>query len=59
MFTEVKRQFIDGLDEQTWMDSTTRAQARLKVSDRPLTLIDLKAVGCSEFKLYMALNFYA
>ena len=32
MFTEIKSQFIDGLEEQKWMDNKTRAQARLKVS---------------------------
>ncbi|CAB3988922.1 endothelin-converting enzyme 2 isoform X2 [Paramuricea clavata] len=31
MFTEIKNQFIDGLEEQTWMDNATRAQARLKL----------------------------
>ncbi|CAB3985406.1 endothelin-converting enzyme homolog, partial [Paramuricea clavata] len=30
MFKEIKSQFIDGLEEQTWMDYATRAQARLK-----------------------------
>jgi hypothetical protein len=34
MFTEIKNQFIDGLEEQNWMDEATRAQARLKVSDK-------------------------
>ena len=33
MFREIKSEFIDGLEEQTWMDNATRAQARLKVSD--------------------------
>ncbi len=33
MFIEIKGQFIDGLKEQTWMDSATRAQARIKVGD--------------------------
>ena len=32
MFKEIKGQFIDGLEEQHWMDNATRAQARLKVS---------------------------
>ena len=31
MFTEIKNQFIDGLEEQKWMDDLTRANARLKV----------------------------
>ncbi|CAB3987653.1 endothelin-converting enzyme 2 isoform X2 [Paramuricea clavata] len=31
MFKEIKSQFIDGLEEQTWMDYATRAQARLKL----------------------------
>ena len=32
MFVEIRKQFINGLKEQTWMDSKTRDQARLKVS---------------------------
>jgi hypothetical protein len=31
MFKEIKGQFIDGLEEQHWMDDATREQARLKV----------------------------
>ncbi|XP_028410335.1 endothelin-converting enzyme homolog [Dendronephthya gigantea] len=31
MFTEIKGQFIAGLDEQEWMDNKTRAHARLKL----------------------------
>ena len=31
MFKQIKKQFIDGLNEQTWMDYSTRAHARLKV----------------------------
>ncbi|CAB3983458.1 endothelin-converting enzyme 2-like isoform X2, partial [Paramuricea clavata] len=31
MFREIKSEFIDGLEEQTWMDNATRAQARLKL----------------------------
>ena len=38
MFTEIKSQFIDGLEEQLWMDNKTRAQARLKVSNTSLML---------------------
>ena len=38
MFTEIKSQFIDGLEEQKWMDKKTRAQARLKVSNTSLML---------------------
>jgi hypothetical protein len=34
MFREIKSEFMDGLEEQTWMDNATRAQALLKVSDR-------------------------
>ena len=33
MFTEIKGQFIDGLEEQKWMDNATRDQARLKVGN--------------------------
>ena len=33
MFKEIKSQFISGLDEQTWMDYSTRSQARRKVGD--------------------------
>ena len=33
MFDEIKSQFINGLSEQTWMDYSTREQARLKVGD--------------------------
>ena len=32
MFEEIRKQFINGLKEQAWMDSETRDQARLKVS---------------------------
>ncbi|CAB3996359.1 endothelin-converting enzyme 2-like isoform X2 [Paramuricea clavata] len=31
MFEEIKSQFIDGVGEQTWMDISTRAHARLKL----------------------------
>ncbi|XP_028410275.1 endothelin-converting enzyme homolog [Dendronephthya gigantea] len=31
MFTEIKSEFIDGLEEQKWMDDASRAQARLKL----------------------------
>ena len=33
MFTEIKGQFIDSLEEQKWMDNATRDQARLKVGN--------------------------
>ena len=33
MFAEIKAQFINGLNEEKWMDSATRAQARLKASE--------------------------
>jgi hypothetical protein len=31
LFTEIRSQFIQGLEEQTWMDNRTREQARIKV----------------------------
>lgn len=46
MFTEIKSQFIDGLEEQKWMDNKTRAQARLKVGNISLML----AVGAKPKK---------
>lgn len=33
MFAEIKAQFINGLNEEKWMDNATRAQARLKASE--------------------------
>ena len=32
MFTEIKNQFVNGIDEQEWMDVETKDQARLKVN---------------------------
>ena len=32
LFFEIKEQFVDGLEEQTWMDNTTRDGVRDKVS---------------------------
>ncbi|XP_028410317.1 endothelin-converting enzyme homolog isoform X2 [Dendronephthya gigantea] len=32
MFTEIKNEFVNGLDEQTWMDYETKSQARLKLN---------------------------
>ena len=31
LFTEIRKEFIEGLEEQDWMDDQTRDQARLKV----------------------------
>ena len=31
LFHEIKNQFIKGLEEQDWMDNSTRDQARIKV----------------------------
>ena len=35
-FSEIKEQFVDSLEEQTWMDDTTRQGARDKVSTKRL-----------------------
>ena len=34
LFSEIKGQFVDSLEEQTWMDDKTRQGARDKVSTK-------------------------
>ena len=34
LFIEIRNQFIQGLDDQEWMDNETRNQARIKVRYR-------------------------
>ena len=56
MFTEIKDQFIFGLKEQEWMDTATRAQARLKVR---IPLIYSKYMPAKSSRLFEAIiNIY-
>ena len=36
LFSEIKLQFVNSLEEQTWMDETTRKGARDKVNTKRL-----------------------
>ncbi len=58
MFKEIKSQFISGLDEQTWMDYSTRTQARLRLVTRRahVTRFQTKLLDALWLKIFQLLN---